>query len=125
MIEKWVPFTSLMLSKTNFISMGRYAADHGRVRQSTGVSVSSVLDFTDGSFKNERFAVEDDGFPNVVLNALRAHLDNELMSSAANTLLEGLEHHLREDYALSDLMVWLGAGMDAGDGEFHLKRHGL
>jgi cholesterol oxidase len=109
----------------NFISMGSYAGDKGRVKQSTGVAISSVLDFTDGSFKNERFAIEDDGFPNVILNALKGYLDNELMTSIGNTLLKELEHHLREDYALSDLMVWLGAGMDAADGRFHLKRHGL
>ena len=125
-----LPALSPMVGKhwspnANFLSMGRYSADKGRVKQSQGVSISSVLDFTDGSFKGQRFAIEDDGFPNVILNALKGYLDNELMTATGNALLEGLEHHLREDYALSDLMVWLGAGMDAADGEFHLKRHGL
>jgi cholesterol oxidase len=109
----------------NFISMGSYRSDEGRVKQSTGVTISSVLDFTDGSFKNQRFAIEDDGFPNVILNALKACLDNQLVTSTGKALLEGLEAHLREDYLLSDLMVWLGAGMDAADGQFRLKRHGL
>jgi len=110
----------------NFISMGRYTGDdRGRVRQSVGVAISSVLDFTDGSYKGQRFAVEDDGFPNVILNAVKAYLDRELVTSLGNTLLESLEHHLREDYALSDLMVWLGAGMDAADGQFALKERGL
>jgi len=109
----------------NFISMGRYGSDAGRVKQSTGVTISSVLDFTDGSFKNQRFAIEDDGFPNVILNALKACLDNQLVTSTGQALLEGLEHHLREDHLLSDLMVWLGAGMDAADGQVRLKRHGL
>ena len=109
----------------NFLSMGTYGRDEGRVKQSTGVAISSVLDFTDGSFKNQRFAIEDDGFPNVILNALKGYLDNELVTSVGNALLEGLEHHLREDYLLSDLMVWLGAGMDAADGQFRLEQHGL
>jgi cholesterol oxidase len=110
----------------NFISMGRYGADNkGRVKQSQGVAISSLLDFTDGSYKNQRFAIEDDGFPNAVLNALKAYLDNELVTAVGNALLEGLEHHLREDYLLSDLMVWLGAGMDAADGRMHLEPHGL
>jgi cholesterol oxidase len=112
-------------ANANFLSMGSYAAEEGRVRQSTGVAISSVLDFTDGSFKNQRFAVEDDGFPNVILNALKAYLDPTVASVTGKALLEALEHHLRDDYLLSDLMVWLGAGMDAADGQFRLKRHGL
>jgi cholesterol oxidase len=112
-------------ANANFLSMGSYGSDPGRVSQSTGVAISSVLDFTDGSFKDQRFVIEDDGFPNVILNALKAYLDNQLVTSVGSALLEKLEHHLRENYLLSDLMVWLGAGMDAADGRFHLKRHGL
>jgi cholesterol oxidase len=112
-------------ANANFLSMGSYRAEKGRVRQSTGVSISSVLDFTDGSFKNQRFAIEDDGFPNVILNALKAYLDNQVAISTGKALLDALERHLREDYLLSDLMVWLGAGMDAADGQLRLKAHGL
>ncbi len=109
----------------NFISMASYKKEHGRVKQSTGVTISSVLDFTDGSFQGQRFAIEDDGFPNLILNALKAALDNQLVTSAGKALLEHLEERLREDYLLSDLMVWLGAGMDAADGQLRLKREGL
>jgi cholesterol oxidase len=84
-----------------------------------------VLDFTDGSFKDQRFAIEDDGFPNVVLNTLKAYFDNQLVTATASALFTELEQHLREDYLLSDLMVWIGTGMDAADGQFRLKRHGL
>ena len=109
----------------NFLSLGNYSAESGRVKQSTGVPISSVLDFMDGSFRDERFVVEEDGFPNVILNALKAYLDNELVTSTGAALLEGLEHHVHGDYLLSDLMVWLGAGMDAADGRFSLKPHGV
>jgi cholesterol oxidase len=105
----------------NFLSMGSYAADTGRVKQSVGVAISSVLDFTDGGFMNQRFAVEDDGFPNAVLNALKACIDHSVSNPVGRRLLDALEHHLREDYLLSDLMVWLGAGMDAADGQFRLN----
>jgi len=109
----------------NFISLGRYGSQPGRIRQSVGVTISSVLDFTDGSFKNQRFVIEEDGFPNAVLNALKSYLDNQLVTSVGSVLLEKLEQHLREHYLLSDLMVWLGAGMDAADGQLRLERHGL
>ncbi len=105
--------------------MGNYRSEAGRVKQSTGPSISSVLDFTDGSVDGQRFVIEEDGFPNVVLNALKAYLDNQIGGATGKALLDSLEHHLREDYLLSDLMVWLGAGMDAADGTLGLKRHGV
>src|SRR5262249_31811313 len=109
----------------NFISLGRYHSEAERIRQSVGVTISSVLDFTDGSFKDQRFVIEEDGFPNAVLNALKGYLDNQLVSSVGSTLLQELEKHLRDHSLLSDLMVWLGAGMDAADGQLRLERHGL
>src|SRR5262249_24527995 len=107
----------------NFLSMGNYSAEKGRVKQSMGVAISSVLDFTDGGFRNQRFVVEDDGFPNLLLNTVKAYLDHSVASGPGKTLLEAFERHLREDYLLSDLMVWLGAGMDAADGQMRLKPH--
>ena len=81
----------------NFISMGSY----GRRRAASGSrpasTISSMLDFTDGSFKNQRFVVEDDGFPNVLLNALKACLDNRVGPRSARHLLEDFEEHLRDD----------------------------
>ena len=112
-------------ANANFISMGSYRKDPGRVKQSTGVTISSLLDFTDGSFKDQRFVIEDDGFPNVILNALKAYLDDRLVTAPGRALLGALENHLQEDHLLSDLMVWLGAGMDAADGRFRLERQGL
>ena len=46
-----------------------------RVQQTLGPSISSAIDFTDGSQNGERFIIEDDGFPNLILNSLRACLD--------------------------------------------------
>ena len=37
-------------------------------------------------------------------------------------LLKEFEEHLRDDNLLRNVMLWLGAGMDAGDGRLRLKR---
>ena len=37
-------------------------------------------------------------------------------------LLQQIEEHVRADPNLRNVMVWLGAGMDAGDGQLSLKR---
>ena len=61
-------------ANANVLSMATYA-DASRVQQTVGPTISSVLDFMDGSSNDQRFVVEDDGFPNALLNALRACLD--------------------------------------------------
>ena len=121
-----LPVLSPMLGKrwsanANFISMATYS-EKDRVKQSTGPTIASMLDFTDGSFRDERFVVEDDGFPNLLLNALKAHLDNGARTRFGRHLLKEFEAHVRDDTPLRDLMLWLGAGKDAGDGELLLKR---
>ncbi len=111
-------------ANANFISMGTYS-DEARVKQSAGPTISSVLDFTDGHIRNERFVVEDDGFPNLLLNVIKAYLDNGVRTRFSRHLLEEFEEYLRDESPLRGLMLWLGAGMDAGDGELTLKRRWL
>ena len=115
--KRWSP-------NANFISVAAYP-ESDRLRQSTGPTIAGVLDFTDGSFRNQRFVVEDDGFPNLLLAAVKAYLDGGLRTRVGQHLLEELEEYLRDDTPLRNLMVWLGAGKDAGDGELHLKRRWL
>lgn len=105
----------------NFISVAAYAED-ARIRQSTGPTIAGMLDFSDGSFRKEQFVIEDDGFPNLLLAAVKAYLDGGLRTRVGQHLLKEFEEYLRDDTPLRNLMVWLGAGKDAGDGELHLKR---
>ena len=102
-------------ANANFISMATYS-DEDRVRQSTGPTIAGMLDFTDGSFRNQRFVVEDDGFPNLLLNVFKAYLGTGARTRFGKHLLKEFESHLRDDTPLRDLMLWLGAGKDAGDG---------
>lgn len=123
---KTLPQVSAVLGRqwspnANFISMGLYPNEED-VRQSVGLTISSVLDFTDGKFRNQRFVVEDDGFPNLLLNAIKATLDTRLRTRVGKRLLREFEEHLRSDHLLSNVMLWLGAGMDAADGRLRLKR---
>jgi cholesterol oxidase len=108
-------------ANANFISMGTYSKED-RIRQSTGPTIAGMLDFTDGSFRNERFVVEDDGFPNLLLNVVKAYLESGVRTPFGQHLLKEFEEHVREDTPLRNLMLWLGAGADAGDGQLQLKR---
>ena len=108
-------------ANANFISIGTYS-EADRVRQSAGPTISSLLDFTDGYVKGKPFVVEDDGFPNLLLNTMKAYLDDGVRTPLGKRLLQELEEYLRDDSPLRSLMVWLSAGQDAGDGQLVLKR---
>jgi cholesterol oxidase len=115
--RRWSP-------NANVLTPARYARD-AQVEQSIGPTISAGLDFSDGSLDGERFLIEDDGFPNVLLNALTARVG----SGGANVFAEALRRHLSrgldEHNPLGNIMMWLGAGVDAGDGQLHLRRRWL
>lgn len=108
-------------ANANLFTTGLYRQDT-KVDQSIGPTIASGLDFMDGSIDGERFFVEDDGFPNVLLGALNARL----RAGRVNPFAWALQTHLRravdEKYPLRNLMVWLGEGADAADGELRLRR---
>jgi cholesterol oxidase len=108
-------------ANANFISMAVYP-DGERVRQSSGPTISGMVDFTDGAFRNQRFVIEDDGFPNLLLNAIQAYLDGRMRTRVGRHLLNELQEYVRDDTPLRDVLLWLGAGQDAGDGRLSLKR---
>lgn len=125
--HKTLPRLSRLLGRrwsanANVVSMATYA-DASRVQQTLGPTIAGALDFTDAADEHRRFLVEDDGFPNVLLNALRACLDEGGGGPAlGRSLLTRIEEHVRGDDRSRNVMVWLGAGMDAADGEMLLQR---
>lgn len=108
-------------ANANVLSMAKYA-DASRVQQTIGPTISGVLDFMDGSSNDQRFVIEDDGFPNALLNAFRACRDRGVATDVGRSVLRQIEEHLRGDEQSRNLMVWLGAGMDAADGRLSLKK---
>jgi cholesterol oxidase len=108
-------------ANANFISMAMYSKE-AQVRQSTGPTIASLLDFTDGSFRNQRFVIEDDGFPNLLLNVINEYMEGNLRTRFGKHLLKELQDYLRDDAPLRDVLLWLGAGMDAGDGRLRVRR---
>ena len=109
-------------ANANVLSMATYD-DPTRVQQTRGPSISGVVDFLDASVDGERFVIEDDGFPNVLLNALKASLDAGEADDAGRSIVERIAEFVRGDERSRNVMVWLGAGMDAADGELSLERN--
>ena len=105
----------------NFLSMAAYAGE-GRVQQTVGPTIASAMDFMDASFRNQRFVIEDDAFPDSMRHSLRACLEGQDGPALGRSLLAQIEEHVRDESPLRNLMVWLGAGMDAADGQLVLER---
>jgi cholesterol oxidase len=108
-------------ANANVLSMATYS-EGSRVQQTLGPSISGVIDFMDGSSNGQRFVIEDDGFPNLLRNSLQACLDDGKRTDLGRSLLEQIEEHVRGDERSRNVMVWLGAGMDAADGRLTLRR---
>lgn len=115
--QNWSP-------NANVLTPDHYGKDV-KVRQSIGPTISAGLDFTDGSVDAQSFIIEDDGFPNLLLNAVAAKLRSGGVSPFAWALRDHLRRGLDENNPLSNVMVWLGAGVDAADGQLSLGRRWL
>ena len=101
-------------ANANVLSMADYR-EADRVRQSVGPTITAAVDFMDGTHARERFVVQDDGFPDLLLHALRAATHDK--GAPGDSVLPGdLKDALRNRQKASGLMLWLGAGVDAGDG---------
>jgi cholesterol oxidase len=115
--RRWSP-------NANVLSMATYS-DAERVQQSVGPTITATVDFMDGALDSQRFLVEDDGFPALLLNALRTYAAEAGSSPVARSLLTRLDEALSGKEGTRNRMLWLGAGVDAGDGELRLERSWL
>ncbi|HVG23158.1 MAG TPA: GMC oxidoreductase [Thermoanaerobaculia bacterium] len=80
-----------------------------------GPTITSAIDFGDGAYKNERFWIEDGGYPNLIVNYLR-HFDTK----TARTIAKALENVFDDN-----VMPWFAQGVDRGDGRLYLGREWL
>ncbi len=108
----------------NFLTPDRFPAGD-RVMQGIGPTISAGLDFMDGSVDGQRFFIEDDGFPNVLYGALGAGPRSPAQRPLARLLRRRFKRGLDEGNLARNVMVWLGEGIDAADGELALKRRRL
>jgi cholesterol oxidase len=80
-----------------------------------GPTITSAIDFGDGAYKNQRFWIEDGGYPNLVVNYLR-NFDTKTARAIAKAL---------ENVFDDNVMPWFAQGVDRGDGRLYLGREWL
>ena len=108
-------------SNANVLTPAIYP-DAARVQQSIGPTISAIVDLMDGQVDGRSLVVEDDGFPNLLLNALNQRFGSRWLSALGWSLSRHASRGVGEKNPLAKVMIWLGAGCDASDGQLVLSR---
>lgn len=109
-------------SNGDFLTPAFYA--NRNVAPTWGPTISSAIDFLDGSQSGQTFWIEDGGFPNLLGDCLKKCQKHPPRNLIAKVLVEGIQHLLKnpDPDPLKNVMPWFAQGVDAGNGAFSLKR---
>ena len=108
-------------SNGDFLTPALYKNRDKELKPTRGPTISSAIDFLDGSEDGERFFVEDGGFPDVLANAL----EDFSGASKFGLFMSALAEQAREHNLTDNIMPWFGQGIDASDGQLKLTRSWL
>jgi cholesterol oxidase len=75
-----------------------------------GPTIGAAISFLDGSYKGQKFWVQDGGIPDV----LSEQFESQFLPGAISSILGHLD-------PLKHIMPWFAQGVDAGNGHFELK----
>ena len=90
-----------------------------KLQPSQGPTITSAIDFLDRSVNGESFWIEDGGWPDLVVDALRRQ---EADPGPIGRLLSWLCKDLEKHGPLDEFMPWFAQGVDAGNGMLRLRR---
>ena len=109
-------------SNGDFLTPARY--ETRQLFPTRGPTISSAIDYLDGSDGGARYFVEDGGFPAVLGNFVRARQKKHHIPFSLN-LLRGLRRGLRDAAGVEHTMPWFGQAIDAADGRLYYGRDWL
>ncbi len=107
-------------SNGDFLTPAIYA--ERTVSPTKGPTISSAIDFLDGSEGGQRFWIEDGGAPDLLKDYLFKKIDNPPKHLRARILIESIRHLLRDSDPFKNVMPWFAQGMDAANGLLLMKR---
>jgi len=122
---KTLPGVSSFLGR-NWSSNGDFLTpafhDDREINPTWGPTISSAIDFLDGSEGGVRFFIEDGGFPDVLDNYLEEKLATGARRRRYRALLTAARKYLEESPPLANVMPWFAQGIDAANGRLYLGR---
>ncbi|ROP83607.1 cholesterol oxidase [Stella humosa] len=104
----------------DFLTLATYG--DRSVGPTRGPTITTAVDFLDGSDGGHRYFVEDGGFPDVVSNALREMLGRNTVTKRFFRLYERALGALAGGRPLDGVMPWFGQGADASNGVMRIER---
>ena len=107
-------------SNGDFLTPAFY--DDRRISPTIGPTITSAIDFLDGSQNGVRFFVEDGGFPNLLGNYIQARIKLAGRFGPGARFLRRVRKALGADDPFTNLMPWFGQAVDASDGQLYLGR---
>ncbi|MEP7011587.1 MAG: GMC oxidoreductase [Acidobacteriota bacterium] len=108
-------------SNGDFLTPAFYGKDRV-INPTQGPTISSAIDFLDGSQGGNKFFIEDGGFPDLVLGYIEEKLAKGSKDRRWNQLLSAVGKHLEGKPGFSNVMPWFAQGIDAANGKFYLGR---
>ncbi len=106
-------------SNGDFLTPAFY--EERRVSPTQGPTISSAIDFQDGSQGGQQFWIEDGGFPDLVGNFKEEKIIRKKLKKY-RPALERLHEITRGRDPLKHTMPWFSQGIDAADGRLYLGR---
>ena len=108
-------------SNGDFLTPALYK--HRDIFPSEGPTITSSINFLDGSQDNESFWIEDGGFPNLIVGYLQAEVRKmHFLGTREKAFLSGLHAILLGGDPLRRFMPWFAQGVDAANGVLKLER---
>ncbi|MCI0464675.1 MAG: GMC oxidoreductase, partial [Gemmataceae bacterium] len=92
------------------------------VEPTFGLTISSALDFLDGSAGGRRFWIQDGGFPDLLALYLKRRAGQTIRGLRARLLLEAVHGLLQLEKPFRHIMPWFAQAVDAGNGILRLRR---
>ena len=87
-----------------------------------GPTITSAIDFLDGSQDHQHFLIEDGGFPDLLRNWVEEVTRGKSLSLKKRALKRTFQQTLGRNTPMEHIMPWFAQGRDAADGKLKLRR---
>lgn len=89
---------------------------------SRGPTITSAIDFLDGSRDGHRFWIQDGGVPDMLDAWLQRYVERSPRHALDRVTQGWVREQLKEQAPLKNMMPWFAQGIDEPDGNFRLRR---
>ena len=103
-------------SNGDFLTPAFY--ENRKISPAQGPTITCAIDFLDGSVDQQKFWIEDGGFPDLLRNYLQIKSQRGTKNRKYQMLLDALPQH----DSFKNCMPWFAQGLDAADGRLFLHR---